>query len=211
MYPSKNFIRLLALAGLVILLIVVGSTLSARTDYEWPHFTMTYQVKGNSDIVVTKRLIWFSKNHWIEEIVKDQVFSRDGAPRLNYTGAKYEFRNGEYIVYDPISETESRTQMEPGVIMSPAEWIVPGYEQYLGRGNAYRLKQSANGSRTYHSQEQRHCQTSMGEPPLPNCNPSQIFSTDITFEEHGIPIQHAEFIDDMQISKWEVIDLKFEK
>ncbi len=209
---TQNALRLLLLIAIVLLSIIVGSSLSARTEYEWPHFSMTYQIKGRSGVTVTKRLTWYNKNHWIDEIISDQVPQNDSpiAP-LNYSGAKYEFKNGEYIVYDPIANSETRTKVEPGVIMSPAEWLVPGYEQYLKQNTDFKsIGTTENGKRVYRYQEQRICRKdSQGRLFDPSCNASEQLITEITFGEHEVPVKRVEQVGSKITLEWKVLQLKF--
>jgi hypothetical protein len=208
---TKNSLRVLLLITIVSLSVVVGSTLSARTDYEWPRFSMLYQIKGSNGGILTKRLTWFSKNDWVEEILSDQVPVKDSslAP-LNYSGAKYEFRNGEYIVYDPNTKSESRTKMETGVVMSPAEWLVPGYEEYLKQRTNFKAAGTIeNGKRVYRNQEQRFCQKdAQGKLYDSSCNESEQLITEITFAEHGIPVKRIEQVGSKTTLEWKVIELK---
>lgn len=204
---------LMAIFGLLFLVggtaFIFKSVLDARTEPEWPAFTMIYRI-GGSNSSAFKRLTWYGKNHWVSEILENNVVSNSSnSASPVYTGAKYEFLNGTYITFDPNTGTKSNTQIENGVYMSPAEWLFPGYEETLKRSNSFKQMESTNvGNRRYRQEENRVCtKKPNGKPIDPNCQDSQKIITEFTFDPHGIPLTRTISMDGKVLEQYEVIQL----
>lgn len=187
------------------------SVLDARTESEWPKFTMVYRIGGANSSAV-KRLTWYSKNHWISEIMENKMeFNGSNESPLLYTGAKYEFIDGSYLTFDPNTGSKTRRQINFGTYMSPAEWIFPGYEETIRRSKGFQQTTTTlEGNHTYRQVENRYCaKKANGALVDPTCDASQQVVTELTFNPKGIPLFRSVSKNGQVLEQYQVTSLEF--
>ena len=92
--------------------------------------------------------------------------------------------------------------------MSPAEWIVPGYENYLQRPNWKQTATTAEGNRVYSQVENRYCaKDARGVQLDSTCSDKQQVTTEFVFDAHGVPLSRTVRLGDQLVEQHKVIEL----
>jgi hypothetical protein len=192
----------LGLLGIVAVVAVLGKTevplpfvtttsfrgILSPFEPEWSPFVMTYTVGGKRSSA-TNRLTWYSKYHWVDEILTNDIeTTAPTIPPLSFAGNRYEFKFPEYLIYEANIVT-STSHIVDGGVMSPAMWLVPGLRESLPQRGFVQTGTTSEGYVVLTQSEPRHCaKNKKGELRIPSCSPEQKVVTELVFEAHGVPM-----------------------
>jgi hypothetical protein len=128
------------LTAVALIWFVTARSGESRETYpEWPAFEMTYEQSGHFgglDLpasTVTTKLVYNSRSSWSQEVLGNEL-----DPRTVGTLSTF---NGESLTIDDpnVAEPIVREVEEPGEVVAPDRWFVPGADELLVDNRGFEL------------------------------------------------------------------------
>jgi hypothetical protein len=195
----------LAIGAAIWAMIPTSGASGSRVPQAWPAFDMTYKITAHLDTGTGQRsyqvwqLRYDSDSSWEQQLVGDTEYPARVGSVQSFDGTTRRY-------YNALANTTREDKSTDGTLTAPGEWFVPRSRAVLLK-KGYVATDSAGN--TYHKADRVACPTEL------DGNSGQIacgsdgrveMDTDITLDEHGVPLRVETSVAGTPTSSFEALD-----